>query len=170
MRVLAFCMISLAFFGMMWLLEIPGVLSPASAAQTYTCLPTPEDEMGPLYKPDAPIRNSVGEGYLLFGTVKSAIDCTVIAEAKIEIWMAGPEGIYGDEWRATLFSAGNGTYYFTSHVPPGYGSGRPHLHVKVSAVGFRQLVTQHYPEKGAGLAQFDLVLAPPADNDISADN
>lgn len=168
-RFLTFCVILSALFTLMLTLEVTCTLSSASA-NPYTCLPTPEDEMGPLYKPGASVRNSVGEGYLLFGTVKSAIDCIVIPEAKIEIWMAGPNGIYGDAWRATLFSAENGTYYFTSHVPPGYGTGRAHLHVKVTAEGFQELVTQHYPAKGAGEAQFDLVLVPPGDKKVSPDN
>ncbi|MEJ2469880.1 MAG: hypothetical protein P8Y96_02045 [Desulfuromonadales bacterium] len=139
-------------------LVICGLATPLHAAQEYACSPTQEDEMGPLYRPGAPVRHSVGEGYLLMGRVKSAVDCAPIAHARIEIWLAGPEGFYGDDWRATLFSAAVGTYYFRSHVPPRYGLGRPHIHLRVSAPGFLPLVTQHYPQPGAGEAVFDLVL------------
>ena len=90
--------------------------TPVSAVgPTSQCEPTAEDEMGPFYKPDAPYRTSVGTGYLLLGTVKAANDCSPIPAAKIELWMTGPNGRYGDAWRATLFSADNGTYYFVSH-------------------------------------------------------
>lgn len=126
----------------------------------YPCEPTAEDEMGPLYVQGAPIRNQIGTSYLLMGTVKSAADCTPLAGAKVEVWMAGPQGQYGDDWRATLFSAGNGGYYLRSHIPPGYGTGRAHIHIKVSKAGYKTLVTQHYPTKEAGEALFDLVLVP----------
>ena len=126
----------------------------------YACEPTVEDELGPLYVQGAPIRNQIGTGYLLMGTVKSAADCTPIDGAMIEVWTAGPQGHYGDDWRATLFSAVNGGYYLRSHVPPGYGTGRAHIHIKVSSSGYETLVTQHYPTKDAGEGLFDLVLVP----------
>ena len=126
----------------------------------YACEPTAEDEMGPLYVPGAPERNQIGTGYLLMGRVKSAADCTPIAGAMIEVWMVGPQGHYGDDWRATLFSAGNGGYYLRSHVPPGYGTGRAHIHIKVSSAGYQTLITQHYPVNDAGEGIFDLVLVP----------
>ncbi|MDT8440256.1 MAG: hypothetical protein RQ723_01180 [Desulfuromonadales bacterium] len=131
-----------------------------AATQVTGCTPTPEDELGPLYRPDAPVRRSVGDGYLLMGRVRSATDCSPLADARIEIWLAGPHGLYGDDWRATLFSSADGTYSFHSHVPPRYGLGRPHIHVKVSTPGHQPLTTQHYPQPGAGAAVFDLVLRP----------
>jgi len=119
-----------------------------------------EDETGPLYLPDAVTRNEVGAGYLMMGTVKSAADCKPVANARIEVWMAGPQGHYGDDWRATLFSDGNGRYYFRSHAPPNYGTGRPHIHIKVSSDGYKTLITQHYPAENAGEIMFNLVLIP----------
>jgi len=124
------------------------------------CPPTPEDEMGPFYRPGAPLRDSIGEGYLLSGTVRSARGCQPIAGATIEFWLAGPEGRYGDEWRATVHSDAQGHYRFSS-IPPGLYPGRvPHIHLRVSASGFAPLVTQHYPAEGAREAVFDLVLIP----------
>lgn len=131
-----------------------------AAGSQSTCEATPEDEMGPFYKPGAPYRTSVGSGYLLLGTVKSTEDCSPVAAAMIELWMTGPEGKYGDAWRATLFSSENGTYYFTSSVPTDFGNRRPHIHIRASAEGFAPLVTQHYPAAGAGEGLFDLVLTP----------
>lgn len=128
--------------------------------QTFLCKPTPEDEMGPFYQPDTTRRNRVGSGYLLQGTVKSAIDCNAIPGAKVELWMTGPEGQYGDAWRATLYSADYGTYYFESHPPTDFGNRRPHIHIRVTAKGFKPLITQHYPARGAGEGLLDLVLVP----------
>jgi protocatechuate 3,4-dioxygenase beta subunit len=135
--------------------------APVNAAGgPYLCEPTTEDEMGPFYRPDAPYRTRIGTGYLLVGTVKAAHDCSPIPAAKIELWMTGPDGRYGDAWRATLLSAEEGTYYFVSHAATDYGSRRPHIHIRVTAKGFAPLVTQHYPAAGAGEGLFDLVVIP----------
>ena len=141
-------------------LGISAVISSPPEAVTYRCEPTPEDEMGPFYRPDATLRNKVGTGYLLQGMVKSARDCSSIPQAKIELWMTGPEGRYGDKWRATLYSARNGTYYFETHAATDFGSRPPHIHIRVTAPDFAPLVTQHYPLKDAGEGLFDLVLIP----------
>ena len=132
----------------------------AVAEESDQCKPTAADEQGPLYRPHATLRNEIGTGYLLMGKVKSAKDCTALSGAKIEVWMAGPQGHYGDEWRATLFSSDNGGYYLQSHTPPNYGTGRAHIHIKVSMEGYNPLTTQHYPTKNAGEGMFDLVLGP----------
>ena len=148
--------------GSMILLTLTMVVttSHATAATAYQCQPTPEDEMGPFYHPDSELRKKVGTGYLLQGTVRSSSDCSLIPAAKVELWMTGPQGSYGDKWRATLFSAENGTYYFESHAPTDFGTRRPHIHIRVTAAGFKPLMTQHYPLKDAGLGIFDLVLIP----------
>ena len=132
--------------------ELPG--------QIYQCPPTPQDADGPFYRPDAPVRNRIGSGYGLTGMVQSAVDCTRIGNARIEVWMAGPEGMYGDEWRATLFSRPDGRYYFSSHFPGRYGSRPPHIHLIVNAPGFTELITQHYMQPGHLGAVFNLVLIP----------
>jgi protocatechuate 3,4-dioxygenase beta subunit len=45
-----------------------------------------------------------------------------------------------------------------SNVPVSYGSRPPHIHVRVRAPGYEELVTQHYPERAQRKANFDLVL------------
>lgn len=122
--------------------------------------PTSADSLGPFYVPDAPVRDKVGEGYVLSGTVRSAADCAAIKGAKIELWLAGPSGSYDDDHRATLFADGSGNYRFESNFPAVYGNRPPHIHLRVSAPGFSTLVTQHYPEAGKSGASFDLVLVP----------
>ena len=131
-----------------------------AAAAVATCSPTPADAVGPFYEPNAPVRSRVGTGYVLTGVVRSARTCKPVARARIELWLAGPAGEYADRYRATLFSTRTGTYRFQSHFPPPY-SGRPsHIHLRVSARGFRTLVTQHYPRRGAVRATFPIVLRP----------
>jgi protocatechuate 3,4-dioxygenase beta subunit len=130
------------------------------AAPPADCAPTQADSLGPFYVAGAPERTSVGEGYILSGVVRSATDCAPIAGAQVEAWVAGPDGEYADAYRATLFSGDDGAYAFTSHVPVAYGGRPPHVHLRVTAPGHAELVTQHYPQPGQTEAQMDLVLAP----------
>ena len=124
------------------------------------CAPTVPDALGPFYKPKAPLRNSVGKGYALSGRVMSSKDCSPIKHARIELWMAGSDGEYKDDFRATLLVNESGKYQFESHPPPSYLSRAPHIHMRVTADGFKTLITQHYPEKGRHSGEFDLVLIP----------
>ncbi len=124
------------------------------------CEPTPADYLGPFYKANAPVRSSVGKGYHLTGMVISSEDCTPIAKAAIELWLTGPDGNYDDDHRATLYSSDSGQYRFESNFPPGYSGRPPHIHIRVSANGFKTLATQHYPSVGHEAGEFDLVLVP----------
>ena len=124
------------------------------------CEPTPPDVLGPYYEPDAPVRTSVGSGYVLTGAVLATGSCEPIPDARIEFWLANPEGEYDDAHRATVPAGAGGTYRFESNVPVSYGGRPPHIHVRVTAPGYRELVTQHYPEDGQTEATFDLILEP----------
>jgi protocatechuate 3,4-dioxygenase beta subunit len=129
----------------------------ATGSWAAACAPTEPDMMGPFYKAGAPLRSSVGTGYVLEGTVRSAADCAPIAGAVIEFWLAGPDG-YDDAHRATIIADASGTYRFESNLPHPI-EGRPaHIHVRVTATGYETLVTQHYPAAGKTAAKFDLVL------------
>ena len=141
-------------------MEADSPTSPAVDPSQPTCTLTSSDMLGPFYTPGAPVRNQVGQGYVLTGVVRSGLDCSPIPRAQIDFWLAGPQGDYGDAWRAITFSAADGSYRFESHPPPPY-SGRPaHIHILVSTAGYETLVTQHYPSPGSSQAAFDLVLSP----------
>ncbi len=123
------------------------------------CKPTPPDALGPFYQPNAPERASVGKGYVLTGVVKSS-ECAAIAGARLEFWLAGPDGRYDDAHRATMFADDKGAYHFESNFPPKYSFRPPHIHILVTAAGYRPLVTQHYPKEGTTEGHFDVVLIP----------
>jgi protocatechuate 3,4-dioxygenase beta subunit len=142
------------------LIAAPASVPGLRAAQPATCPPTRPDALGPFYVPGAPERDSVGQGFLLAGAVRSAVDCTPIAGARIEVWLAGPDSRYTDAYRATVVAAQDGTYRFESNVPPPYGGRPPHIHLRVTADGYRTLVTQFYPDRGQTEGIFDLVLLP----------
>jgi protocatechuate 3,4-dioxygenase beta subunit len=148
------CVLAVAF---VWLLTADGARAEAVGMQ---CRPTAPDSLGPFYKPGAPQRERVGSGYRLEGTVRSAQTCLPIPGARIEFWMAGPDGKYDDAYRATVVAQKDGAYHFESHYPKDYFGRPPHIHVRISADGFNTLITQHYPLRGARRADFDFVLRP----------
>ena len=131
--------------------------------QPENCVATQPDMLGPFYIPGAPERSRVGSGYVLSGKVLSANGCVPIPGARIELWMAGPDGEYTDDYRATIFSETDGSYRFESSVPIPYESRPPHIHLKVITADFVDLVTQHYPAAGQTEAEFNLVLTPGED-------
>ena len=125
-----------------------------------TCVPTRPDAEGPFYKPNAPVRSRVDQGHILSGIIRSATGCAPIVGARIEFWLAGANGEYDDNHRATIFADSNGGYRFESNLPPPY-AGRPsHIHIRASAEGFQTLITQYYPPAKETAGAFDLVLAP----------
>jgi protocatechuate 3,4-dioxygenase beta subunit len=133
-----------------------GLSSAPQAASV--CRPTQADALGPFYEPGAPVRSKVGTGYVLSGRVLAARTCRVIPRARIEFWLANAQGEYDDAHRATVIAGRRGGYRFESNKPPAYESRPPHIHIRVSARGYRTLVTQHYPRATQTRAVFNLVL------------
>jgi protocatechuate 3,4-dioxygenase beta subunit len=129
-----------------------------AAAVLWKCPPTPQDEIGPFYKQNAPLRSKIGTGYVLEGTVRSAATCQPVPGARIEFWQAGPDGQYGDAWRAAIISDSRGRYRLTTSVPPPYARRPSHIHILVDMHGYAGLITQHYPKAGHHRATFDLVM------------
>lgn len=132
----------------------------STSALAASCPPTPWDEIGPFYSPNAPVRDTIGKGYLLSGTVRSSANCSPIAGARIEFWQAGPDGRYGDAYRATVYSDKRGRYRLETFQAVPYANRPPHIHILVDVKAFEGLVTQHYPKRGTKGARLDLVLVP----------
>jgi hypothetical protein len=121
------------------------------------CLPTSDEGPGPNYESGAPERTSVGSGYVLTGSVIESISCRPVAGALVELWMAGPEGAYGPDWRALLHADETGRFFFESHVPASYG-GDAHIHLRFSSDDHAELFLVHVPESGAATGQVAAVL------------
>lgn len=125
------------------------------------CVATGRDDLGPFYVKDAPRQGDLcsasGEdGRLaISGRVLGAPDCKPLAGATIEVWQADAQGRYTQVsrerkddprclLRATLTSDAGGRYAYRT-IPAGEYPGRPrHIHYRVSAPGYRTLVTQLY--------------------------
>ena len=117
--------------------------SQAAAGGPANCKPTQSDMLGPFYEPGAPVRTSVGSGYVLSGAVLDAKDCRPIRNARIEFWLANPRGEYDDSHKAQVFAGEREGFRFESNVPVSYRGRPPHIHVRVTSPGFKELVTQH---------------------------
>jgi protocatechuate 3,4-dioxygenase beta subunit len=146
-------------FAVLSLVLVVAALGLASGSEgAGGCVPTRSDALGPFYEAGAPVRSKVGTGYLLSGRVLSARTCRPIARARIELWLANPQGEYDDAHRATMFASTAGRYRFESNRPVAYSGRPPHIHLRVTARGYRTLVTQHYPRAGRSSAVFNIVL------------
>ena len=124
------------------------------------CEPTKAGTEGAFYKSDAPVRSSVGQGYILKGVVRESKGCTPVPGAKLEFWVATADGKYDDAHRATYTASKTGTYKFQSSFPPPSEGAPPQIHVRVSAPGYKAVATVYEPRSGQTEGTFDIVLAP----------
>ncbi len=157
MKRLSTCFVRIA---VMAAIVCPLVAFGTSLAAAVTCPPTAWDEIGPFYRPNAPVRSKIGKGYVLSGTVRSSADCRPVPGARIEVWQVGPDGNYDDAHRATIISDSKGRYRLETDFPHPYLRRPSHIHILVDARGYAGLITQHYPRKGSRAARFDLVMEP----------
>jgi polyisoprenoid-binding protein YceI len=132
------------------------VVSPTPAARI--CMATVSEGNRPNYRPGAPVRDSVGQGYVLAGNVLSSEGCGPLPNARVEFWLTNPEGQYDDAHRATVLTDGSGGFRFESNVPGAYGGGVSHIHIAVSAEGHADVVSTHFVEEGATEATLEFVL------------
>ncbi|MCI0609921.1 MAG: carboxypeptidase regulatory-like domain-containing protein [Anaerolineae bacterium] len=120
---------------------------------TRTCQPTLDDGVSPSYKPNAPERTVVGHGHILTGTVLSSVDCKPIPNAKLEFWPEEAGLGHPDSSRATFFTDQNGQYRFECNLPE-------HIHVRISAPGYKTIGVNSYHPAGKAEGIFDIVLEP----------
>ena len=150
-------------------LVIVVVLSSSQATRAELCAPTERDSLGPFFVDNAPVVTSLnrygktGEPMRLSGQVRSAEPPNPpIPGARLEVWQTDGNGSYhpagnGDaaryadaelDLRGTVFTDGNGKFKVMTLVPGVYRPRPRHIHYKLSAPGFRTLVTQHYLSDG----------------------
>ena len=130
-----------------------------------SCLPTQSDYLGPYFVSNTPVLTNLnrfakpGQKMRMSGEIRHASSpYTAIGNAKIEIWQTDGNGDYypennGDasdyrdseiDLRGTIYSDQLGKYSVLTLVPGKYGFRPLHIHFKISAKGFKTLITQHY--------------------------
>ncbi|HEY0071660.1 MAG TPA: hypothetical protein VGE04_16970 [Chloroflexia bacterium] len=110
--------------------------------------------------PDPPLRASVGQGLVVSGTIRSGEGCSPIAGAKLAYVLAGPDGQYDDEHQGAVLTGSSGGYRFETNFPGYYGAGGPHIHLYITAEGYRPLEAEIFAACGQTGGTFDIVLAP----------
>lgn len=124
-----------------------------TATVSKSCTPTLDDGVSPSYIPDTPVRNVVGHGHVVTGTVRSSVDCSLISNAKLEFWPEEAGLGHPASSRATFFTDENGQYRFECNLPD-------HIHMRISAEGFRTIGVNSYHPNGAATGSLDIVLKP----------
>lgn len=123
------------------------------------CEPTTADILGPYYRANSPLRSDIvpeddndENTVYLTGKVLDN-DCSPVEGASVELWQADGKSEYYMQapdfrYRGTFISNVDGGYFFNTVVPGHYLNGaqfRPaHLHFRVTAPGFRSVITQVY--------------------------
>lgn len=145
--------------------------TPVSAASK--CIPTRSDSLGPYYISGMPVVDDLnrfgkpGDRLTVTGMVRSASKASEpVAAARIEIWQTDGQGDYHPEsngkyadyndreldLRGTVIADENGRFTFRTVIPGRYPPRPAHLHYRISADGYRTLVTQHYLRRGSSKA------------------
>jgi len=132
----------------------------AGPAPPAGCATTPHGPSTTDPWPDPPVRDSVGQGHVLQGTIRSRRDCTPLPSARVAFVLAGPDGQYDDDHTGTVLTDSAGHYRFTSNYPAFYGAGGPHIHLYVSADGHYRIELEYFVYCNATSGTFDIVLAP----------
>jgi protocatechuate 3,4-dioxygenase beta subunit len=162
--------------------------SPVTRALAATCGLTPPQTPGPFYPGESRFGTdtdltrvagssgrALGQVIYLRGRVVDA-QCRPVSGANVEIWQACASGKYNSpkdpnpakldpnfKYWAETFTDERGEFAFKSVRPGAYPADAewdrpPHIHFKVSRLGFRELVTQMY-FAGDPLNSRDLILA-----------
>lgn len=149
------------------------------AQNTLDCEPTTSDILGPFFSEGAPETNSIipedyeGERLFLSGSLSST-DCDkAISNAVMDFWQADEYGDYdnvGFNYRGKIITDENGNYNLETIIPGKYLNGsqyRPsHIHLKVQAEGYDELVTQIYFQGDESIPADPWAGAPSATNRI----
>ena len=151
----------------------------SKASTTAACDPTTEDILGPFFSEGAPITNSIvpedyeGERLFLSGKL-TTIDCeTPISSAVLDFWQADENGAYDNDgfiFRGKILTDDDGNYNLETIIPGKYLNGsqyRPsHIHLKVQAEGYEDLITQIYFEGDSSIPADPWAGTPSAINRI----
>ncbi len=136
----------------------------ADAPSTLSCPETDSNILGPAYVDGAPLRSDgnlnplrwPGTALTLSGRVMSAVGCTPLAGAELDLWQADDGGCYDGsaigcgplsaEWplRGRVRTDADGRYRFTTIYPGLYPGRTRHIHAIVRATGHLELTTQIY--------------------------
>jgi protocatechuate 3,4-dioxygenase, beta subunit len=152
----------------MALFTTPWLLAKQAAAQSTKLKATPQDVEGPYYPTswsgDVDNDLTLFNGKKYAGGIPMALSGRVrgdsgevLQQARVEIWQIDDVGEYrhpafggeapalrGFQGYGRVLTDAKGQYQFKTIKPIGYGGRPPHVHFKVIAAGYRDLITEMY--------------------------
>jgi protocatechuate 3,4-dioxygenase beta subunit len=140
-------------------LGLAGSASAESRAAP-SCHPTLSQGAGPFLTNHAavPLRSRIGRGHVLRGRVLRYPACAPLGGAAVELWQESPNGRYDRRGHAGIVTGRAGTFRFEGPVPPA-GFGRPpHIHIRVTAAGYEDVVTTYVLARDERSGRITIVL------------
>ena len=122
------------------------------------CEPTESNPGGTNnYIPNAPERESLGEGFIITGLVRTARGCRPLRDVRIQVWLATETGGEQDN-RASVRTDENGRYRIeTAPTVPQFGE--PNIHVAYADGEYRDVFIRRVVDLEDTRARVDLTLA-----------
>jgi hypothetical protein len=122
------------------------------------CRPTQSNPGGTNnYIPDAPERDSLGNGFVITGLVRSAAGCRPLEGVRVQVWLATETGGEQDN-RASVRTGEDGRYRIeTAPTVPQFGE--PNIHVGYDDDRYRPVFIRRVVDLDDERAVVDLTLA-----------
>jgi hypothetical protein len=109
------------------------------------------------YIPDAPELDSLGEGFVITGLVRSARGCQPLEDVPVQVWLATQTGGEQDN-RATVRTGPDGRYRIET-APTVAQFGEPNIHVGYDGGDYREVFIRRVVDLDDRRAVVDLTLA-----------
>ena len=127
-------------------------------ARPRRCEPTESNPGGTNnYIPDAPGLDSLGEGFVITGLVRSAADCRPLEDVKVQVWLATETGGEQDN-RASVRTGPDGRYRIET-APTVAQFGEPNIHVGYDDGEYQEVFIRRVVDLDDRRAVVDLTLA-----------
>lgn len=96
---------------------------------------------------------------MLTGRVLRYPECTPIRDAIVDFWQAGRNG-YTRAGRGSVFTDARGRFRFEAPAPSAYAGLEPHIHIRVAAGGYMEVLLRYEARRGAKTGRLTVVLEP----------
>jgi hypothetical protein len=127
-------------------------------ARPRRCEPTESNPGGTNnYIPDAPELDSLGEGFVITGLVRSAAGCRPLEDVRVQVWLATETGGEQDN-RASVRTGSDGRYRIET-APTVAQFGEPNIHVGYDDGEYREVFIRRVVDLDDRRAVVDLTLA-----------
>lgn len=136
--------------------------APAPSAEQPAAQSCPATRSNPggtnNYIPGAPAGENLGDGFVIQGLVRSAQDCSPLANVRIQVWLATRTGSERDN-RTSVFTDAQGRYRVET-APTVAQFGEPNIHVGYDDDAYERVFIRNVVDLDDTSATIDLNLSP----------